>query len=56
MRAGKQNEHGRLETIGALRNKQPLICVPSVLAFYLMIRWDLTEEPFPDFQFSGEFL
>jgi hypothetical protein len=47
--AGKQNQHGRLETIGALRNKNPLICVLSRLAFYLLYRWDLTDEAFLDF-------
>jgi hypothetical protein len=48
-RESKQNQHGRLETIGALRNKNPIICVLSGLAFYLLYRWDLTDEPFPDF-------
>ena len=48
-RAGKQNQHGRLETIGALRNRRPLICMLSGLAFYLLYRWDLSEEAFPDF-------
>ena len=48
-RASKQNQHGRLETIGALRHRKPLICMLSGLAFYLLYRWDLGEEPFPDF-------
>lgn len=48
-RAGKQNQHGRLETIGALRNRKPLTCMLSGLAFYLLYRWDLGDEPFPDF-------
>ena len=48
-RAGKQNQHSRLETIGALRNKKPLICMLSGLAFYLLCRWDLGDEAFPDF-------
>jgi hypothetical protein len=48
-RESKQNQHGRLETIGALRHKEPLLCVLSSLAFYLLYRWDLTDEPFPDF-------
>jgi hypothetical protein len=47
-RAGKTNEYGRLETAGALRNRNPFICPISGLAFYLF-RWDLTPEPFPDF-------
>ena len=37
-RAGKQNQHGRLETIGALRNRKPLTCMLSGLAFYLLYR------------------
>jgi hypothetical protein len=48
-RAGKQNQHGRLETAGALRNKKPAICMLSGLAFYLLYRWDLSAEAFPDF-------
>jgi hypothetical protein len=48
-RAGKQNQHGRLETAGALRNKKPVICMLSGLAFYLLYRWDLSGEPFPNF-------
>jgi hypothetical protein len=48
-RAGKQNQFGHLETIGALRNRKPLICMLSGLAFYLLCRWDLGDEPFPDF-------
>jgi hypothetical protein len=48
-RAGKQNQHGRLETIGALRNRKPLICMLSGLAFYLLYRWDIGGEAFPDF-------
>jgi Centromere DNA-binding protein complex CBF3 subunit, domain 2 len=43
------NQHGRLETCGALRNKKPVICIVSGLAFYLLFRWDLTSEPFPGF-------
>src|ERR1035438_2398715 len=45
-RAGKQNQHGRLETIGTLQNKNPLICMLSGLAFYLLCRWDLGDEAF----------
>ena len=48
-RAGKENQHGRLETAGALRNRKPLVCILDGLAFYLLFRWDLTDEPFPDF-------
>lgn len=49
-RAGKKNQHGRLETAGALRSQDPLMCMLSALAFYLLFRWDLTKEPFPDFR------
>lgn len=48
-RAGKQNQFGRLETIAALRNKKPLVCMLSGVAFYLLCRWDLGDEPLPDF-------
>ena len=46
--AGKQNQHGQLETIGALQNKKPLVCMLSGLAFYLLCCWDLGGEAFPD--------
>jgi len=49
MRESKANQYGRLETMGALRNKDPWICPLGALGFYLLYRWDLTEEPFPDF-------
>ena len=49
-RAGKQNQHGRLETAGALRSRDPAICVLGAVAFYLLLRWDLTDEPFPGFE------
>jgi hypothetical protein len=48
-RQSKQNQHGRLETVGALRHKDPFVCLLSSLAYYLLYRWDLTDEPFPDF-------
>jgi len=48
-RVGKQNQYGRLKTIRALRNRKPLVCILSGLAFYLLYRWDLSMEPFPDF-------
>jgi hypothetical protein len=47
-RAGKQNQHGRMETAGALRSRKPVVCMLGGLAFYLLYRWDLTDEPFPD--------
>lgn len=48
-RTGKQSQNGRLETIGALRNRKPLICILSGLAFYFLCRWDLGDETFLDF-------
>jgi Centromere DNA-binding protein complex CBF3 subunit, domain 2 len=48
-RAGKENQFGRLETIGAMRHKKPLTCMLSGLGYYLLQRWDLGEEAFPDF-------
>ncbi|KAJ5577297.1 centromere DNA-binding protein complex CBF3 subunit [Penicillium sp. DV-2018c] len=48
-RAGKENQFGHLETIGAMRNKEPVVCMLSGLAFYLLRRWDVGGEPFPDF-------
>lgn len=47
-RRSKKNQHGRLETMGAMRNRNPQICLLSALGFYLLWRWDLTDEPFPD--------
>jgi hypothetical protein len=49
IRGGKTNQHGRLETAGALRSRDPEICLLGALAFYLLFRWDLSPEPFPDF-------
>ena len=48
-REGKENKYGRLQTIGALRHRKPLLCLLSALAFYFLFRWDLTDEEFPDF-------
>jgi hypothetical protein len=47
--AGKQNQHGRLETIRALQSRKPLTCMLSGLAFYLLCCWDLSNEAFLDF-------
>jgi hypothetical protein len=49
MRGSKTNQFGRLETMGAFRNKDPFICAMGALGYYLLFRWDLTEEEFPDF-------
>jgi hypothetical protein len=48
-RGGKTNQHGRLETAGAFRSRDPDICLIGAVAFYLLFRWDLSPEPFPDF-------
>jgi hypothetical protein len=48
-REGKENKYGRLQTIGALRHRKPLLCLLSALAFYFLYRWDLTDEELPDF-------
>jgi hypothetical protein len=48
-RGGKTNQYGRLETAGALRSRDPDMCLLGTLAFYLLFRWDLSPEPFPDF-------
>lgn len=48
-RGGKTNQHGRLETAGALRSRDPDMCLLGALAFYLLFRWDLSPELFPDF-------
>ena len=47
-RADKQNQHSQLEIISALRHKKPLAYMLSGLAFYLLSRWDLGDEAFPD--------
>jgi centromere DNA-binding complex CBF3 subunit-like protein len=48
-RQSKANQHGRTEMMGAFRNVDPFICPIGALGFYFLYRWDLTEEPFPDF-------
>jgi hypothetical protein len=35
-RVGKQNQHGRIETAGALRSRRPVVCILGGLAFYLL--------------------
>jgi hypothetical protein len=41
--------HSCLETSGALRNRDPQICLLGGLAFHLLYHWDLTDEPFLNF-------
>jgi len=37
-RSRKTNQHGRLKTAGALRSRDPDICLLSALGFYLLFR------------------
>jgi len=39
MRQGKQNQHGKVEYIGCIRNADPVLCPLSALAFYFFYRW-----------------
>jgi hypothetical protein len=48
MRQGKQNQHGKIEYMGCIRNIDPVLCPLSALAFYLFNRWG--KESFPSFR------
>src|SRR5271156_3938365 len=51
MRQGKQNQHGKVEYMGCLRNVDPILCPLSALAFYLFHRWGKDgAQPFPSFR------
>jgi hypothetical protein len=39
MRQGKQNQHGKVEYMGCIRNVDPVLCPLSALAFYFFCRW-----------------
>ena len=39
MRQGKQNQHGKVEYMGCIRNVDPVLCPLSALAFYFFNRW-----------------
>jgi hypothetical protein len=39
MRQGKQNQHGKVEYMGYIRNADPILCPLSALAFYFFYRW-----------------
>jgi hypothetical protein len=39
MRNGKVNKFHKVEYMGALRNRDPLLCLLSALAFYFFWRW-----------------
>ena len=51
MRQGKQNQHGRIEYMGCMRNVDPILCPLSALAFYFFNRWGKEgAQPFPSFR------
>jgi hypothetical protein len=51
MRQGKQNQHGKIEYMGCMRNVDPILCPLSALAFYFFSRWGKQgAQPFPSFR------
>jgi hypothetical protein len=51
MRQGKQNQHGKIEYMGCMRNLDPILCPFSGLAFYFFNRWGRHgAQPFPSFR------
>jgi hypothetical protein len=51
MRQGKQNQHGKIEYMGCMRNVDPILCPLSALAVYLFNRWGKHgAQPFPSFR------
>ena len=41
----------RIASFGAVtRSRDPVICVLGAVAFYLLLWWDFTNEPFPSFK------
>jgi hypothetical protein len=51
MRQGKQNQHGKIEYMGCMRNVDPVLCPLSALAFYFFNRWGRHgAQPFPSFR------
>jgi hypothetical protein len=47
---GKLNKNGRMEYMGALRHKDPLLCTMSSLAIYFFWRWHISKEECPQFR------
>ena len=47
-RKGKTNRSGRIRTHGCLAHKNPLLCPVACIAFMMINRWSLGEQP-PDF-------
>ena len=51
MRQGKQNQHGKIEYMGCMRNIDPILCPLFALAFYFFNRWGKAgAQPFPSFR------
>ncbi len=51
MRQGKQNQHGKVEYMGCMRNADPILCSLSALAFYFFNRWGKQgAQEFPSFR------
>jgi Centromere DNA-binding protein complex CBF3 subunit, domain 2 len=51
MRQRKQNQHGKIEYMGCMRNTDPILCPLSALAFYFFNRWGRHgAQPFPSFR------
>ena len=52
MRQGKRNQHGKVEYMGCMRNKDPVLCPLSALAFYFFFCWgrDGAGGEFPSFR------
>ena len=51
MRQGKQNQYGKIEYMGYMRNLDPVLCLLSALAFYFFNRWARHgAQPFPSFR------
>jgi hypothetical protein len=51
MRQGKQNQLGKIEYMGCIRNVDPILCPLSALAFYFFNRWGKAgAQPFPSFR------
>ena len=51
MRQGKQNQYGKVEYMGCMRNVDPVLCPLSALALYFFNRWGKDgAETFPSFR------
>lgn len=50
MNNGKTNPFGRLEYMGVMRHRDPLLCTMGQTAFYLFYRWNIVREPLPQFR------